>query len=488
MASNNDLIQRAQLQDALLKVRAEGSLRQYMEEAWPILEPSVPFLPNWHLDLLCEHLEAVTAGQERRLLVNIPPRYMKSLLITVLWPTWEWIRCPGRRWIFASYTESLALKHSVDRRTVLQSPWYQSRWGTTVRLAADQNEKGEFLNAARGHMIATSIGASILGRGGDRIVVDDPHNPTQIESDAQRDAAVTYYRHTLSTRLDNKKTGAIVVVMQRLHERDLSAFRLDLNFTHVCLPAEADTRTTIVFPSGKQLIREPGDLLWPAREGRAELDEQKKVLGTAMYTAQYQQQPTPAEGAIFKRDWFKFYDPQTMPAANAYLQSWDLSFKGEASSDFVVGLMAARVGANIYLMDRRKGQWSFTETCKQIIELKRQYPDTSSILVEDAANAAAVVDTLSQMIPGIVPVKPQGSKQVRAQAASPTVEASNIWLPDPYVRSQLLTERAWVLDFIDQCCAFPRGAHDDDVDAFTQLVVRCRAETEEDTYFQGCSW
>src|SRR5262249_45031468 len=162
----------------------------------------------------------------RRLLVNMPPRYMKSLLISVLWPTWEWIRCPSRRWIFASYSESLALKHSLDRRTVLQSPWYQSRWGTGVVLAPDQNEKGEFQNTARGHMIATSLGATILGRGGDRIVVDDPHNPTQIESDAQREAAMNAYRYALSTRLDNKKDGAIVVVMQRLHERDLSAFCL----------------------------------------------------------------------------------------------------------------------------------------------------------------------------------------------------------------------------------------------------------------------
>ena len=488
MARNNDLIRQHQLQDALLKVRAEGSLRQYIEEAWRILEPSVPFLPNWHLDLLCEYLEAITAGQVRRLLVNMPPRYMKSLLVTVLWPTWEWIRHPGRRWIFASYTESLALKHSLDRRNVLQSPWYQGRWGRRVALATDQNEKGEFLNTARGHMIATSIGASILGKGGDRIVVDDPHNPTQIESDTQREAALTYYCHTLATRLDNKKQGAIIVVMQRLHERDLSALCLDLGFTHVCLPAEADDRTTIMFPSGRQLIREPGDLLWPAREGRPELDEQKKVLGTRMFTAQYQQQPTPAGGAIFKRDWFKFYDPMNMPQAKEYLQSWDLSFKGSESSDFVVGLMAARVGTHIYLMDRRKGQWSFTETCKQIDRLRSQYPDTRKVLVEDAANGPAVINVLERSIPGLIAVKPQGGKQARAQAASPSVEAGNVWLPDPYVRGHLLPERAWVLDFIDQCCAFPRGAHDDDVDAFTQLVARCLEDADKDKYFRGCVW
>jgi predicted phage terminase large subunit-like protein len=196
-----------------------------------------------------------------------------------------------------------------------------------------------------------------------------------------------------------------------------------------------------------------------------------------MYTAQYQQQPTPAGGTIFKREWFQFYD--VLPEAEQYLQSWDLSFKGEASSDYVVGLMAARVGANIYLMDRVKDQWAFTETCKQIVDLKRRYPDTRVILVEETANGPAVMNTLQQRIPGIIGVQPQGGKQARAQAASPTVEAGNVWLPNPYRHGRLVPDRAWVLDFLDQCCAFPRGAHDDDVDAFTQLVIRCVADANE---------
>lgn len=263
---HNDLVRQLQLGDALLTKAAEKSLRRYIEQAWRVLEPDMPFLSNWHIDLLAEYLEAVTAGQIRRLLVNMPPRYMKSLLISVLWPTWEWIRHPGRRWIFVSYTESLALKHSVDRRTVLQSSWYQGRWGDRVVLAPDQNEKGEFLNTARGHMIATSIGASILGKGGDRLVVDDPHNPTQIESETQREGAVHYFRHALPTRLDDKKRGAIIVVMQRLHERDLSAVCQDLGYTHICLPAEAETRTTIVCPSGGSDDPEHIPLRWiPSR-------------------------------------------------------------------------------------------------------------------------------------------------------------------------------------------------------------------------------
>ena len=175
--TNKELIHRLELQDALLRRQAEQSLRSYVEQAWPILEPDTPFLSNWHIDYLAEHLEAVTAGEITRLLINIPARYMKSLLVSVFWPTWEWIQQPGRRWIFVSYADALSSKHSVDRRTVIQSRWYQHRWGTQVRLAPDQNVKSEFLNTRRGHMIATSIGGSITGKGGSRIVVTKSERP-----------------------------------------------------------------------------------------------------------------------------------------------------------------------------------------------------------------------------------------------------------------------------------------------------------------------
>lgn len=314
------LLEQIKIQDALLKRKAEQSLRAFVEQAWPILEPDTPFIPNWHIDWLVEHLEAVTAGEMTRVLINVPPRSMKSLLVSVLWPAWEWIRRPGGRWIFASHAEALSTKHSLDRRTLLQSAWYQGRWGDQVQLASDQNVKGEFQNTKRGVMIATSTGGSITGKGGDRIIVDDLHNPQQAESDAQRETALAYFRQTLSTRLDNKRTGAIVVVMQRLHERDLSALCLDLGFVHVCLPAEAETRTDIVFPrSGRTLTRESGELLWPAREGRLELDGQKRLLGSMAYAGQYQQRPVPAGGAIFKREWFQYYDE--LPGIQRKLQA-----------------------------------------------------------------------------------------------------------------------------------------------------------------------
>ena len=475
------LIEQVKIQDALLTRRAEGSLRAYVEQAWPILEPDLVFLPNWHIDLLVECLEAVTAGQIRRLLINVPPRSMKSLLVSVLWPTWEWIRRPGGRWIFASYAEALATKQSVNRRTVLQSTWYRTRWGHQVQLASDQNVKGEFQNTKRGVMIATSTGGSITGKGGDRIIVDDLHNPQQAESDAQRETALNYFRQTLSTRLDNKKTGAIVVVMQRLHERDLSAYCQDLGFTHVCLPAEAELRTEILFPSGRILVREPGDLLWPAREGRDELDTQKRMLGSVAYAGQYQQQPAPAGGSIFQRDWFRSYD-ELPPGLEEYAQSWDMSFKDKPDNDYVVGLVAGRRGADVYVIDRVKGQWAFSESCRQVEALRRRYPESSTILIEDAANGPAIIEVLHHRVSGIIAVQPEGGKLARAQAAQPSVEAGNVYLPNPRPDGRLIPEREWVDDFLHQLTVFPNGAHDDDVDAFTQLLVRWQRPPDSITW------
>ena len=480
MSTTRDHLSRQlKLQDAVLKREAERSLYNYVRQAWSILEPEAPFMSNWHIEYVVEHLEAVTAGQITRLLINLPPRNMKSLLVSVLWPTWEWIHAPQRRWIFTSYAESLASKHSVDRRTILQSPWYQHRWGDRVRLASDQNVKHEFMNTRRGHMIATSIGGSITGKGGSRIVVDDPHNPLQAESDAQRESALAYFSRTLSTRLDNKNDDAIVVVMQRLHERDLAALCLDLGFTHVCLPAEAEVPTRCVYPRTQQVYhRAPGDVLWPEREGPAVLAKQKVALGSAAYAGQYQQRPAPAGGLLFHPDWFKFYDER--PPVERLVQSWDMTYTDGPSSDYVVGLQAARKGADIYLIDRVRGQWAFNETCRRVLELYRRYPETGTILIENAANGPAIINVLSRLVPGIIGVTPEGGKYARAQAASPIVEAGNVWLPNPRPHGRLLPERAWVDEFMHACCVFPSGAHDDDVDAFTQLVARCLQPEQEE--------
>jgi predicted phage terminase large subunit-like protein len=458
--TTEQLIRQLKLQAALLKRKAEQSLRSYVEQAWPILEPTTPFLGNWHINLIVEHLEAVTAGQKTRLLINVPPRYMKSLLVSVLWPTWEWITYPSRRWIFTSYSDTLSLKHSLDRRTLLQSDWYQARWGTLVHLADAHNVKGEFSNTARGTMIATSIGGSITGKGGDRIVIDDPHHPIQAESDVQREASLEYFRRTLSTRLDDKKRGAMVVVMQRLHEGDLSAFCLDGgDYTHICLPVEAETRTEIVFPrSGQIRTREPGDLLWPARDGRAELERQKRLLGAAGYAGQYQQQPVPAGGGLFKEAWFAGRFVDAAPVAARRTRGWDTAGT-EGGGDWTCGVKIAEADGIFFVEDVRRQQLG-PNGVDALIRVTAEMDGQACAQREEKEGGSAggaVIAARAKTLVGFdyAGVEITGSKVTRGKPFRAQCEAGNV----------RIVRGTWNADYINELCGFPTARHDDQVDS-----------------------
>ena len=234
---------------------ASRDLACFVREVWSIIEPGCPFQPNWHVALICEYLEAVSAGQINRLIINVPPRYGKSLIVTVLWPVWEWISHPELRYLFCSYSASLSVKHSLDRRRVLESDWYRARY-PQVALVSDQNEKTEYENSARGVMFATSVGGTVTGKGGNRIIVDDPINPAQASSETERNSANSFFDQTLSTRLDDKKHNPIVIVGQRVHLDDLCGHVLERSgesWTVVKLPATEERRTVVYFPrSGRK--------------------------------------------------------------------------------------------------------------------------------------------------------------------------------------------------------------------------------------------
>jgi len=251
------------LQD-LNREQATRHLKDFIRQAWPVIEPSTPFVPGWHLDAICEHLEAVTAGQIRNLLITIPPRHMKSLAVSVFWPCWEWIRWPQRRWLFASYADSLSIRDSVRCRRLIQSPWYQSLFGDRFALTEDQNEKHRYDNDRSGCRIASSVGGSNTGEGGDRIVCDDPHNIHEAESDVIRKNACDWWDKVMSTRFHDPKTVAKLIIMQRVHYSDLAGHVLEQGgYDHLCLPAEYEgvQRTTIIGWTDPR--HDSGELLWP---------------------------------------------------------------------------------------------------------------------------------------------------------------------------------------------------------------------------------
>lgn len=465
------------------------SLASYAQAAWPIIEPGTPLIWGWHLSAICEHLEAVTAGEIRNLLVTIPPRSGKSTLVSVMWPTWSWIDHPDTRWLFASYAQTLSTRDALRSRRILQSPWYQSRWQDRFRLTGDQNQKTRYENDRSGYRLATSVGGSATGEGGSFLVVDDPHNLQEIHSDTIRQGVLTWWDEVMSSRLNDPKTGGKVIVQQRGHEQDLAGHVLAQGgYTHLDLPMEYTPKTYSFRGQVVDPRTEPGELLCPERIGPKENADLKVRLGSGAYAGQYNQRPAPAGGGLFKEWWWRYWRPIDMPLPpvmvrnsagepvaieaiplpeqfDECLQSWDMAFKDLKTSDFVAGGVWARLGAWKFLLDLRHGRLDFVHTCEAVQELSERWPQARAKLIEDKANGTAVINSLRGKISGLLPVEPDGSKYARAVAVSPEIEAGDVFLPHPMLYP-------WVDGFIHEHTMFPTGAHDDQVDQTSQALNR----------------
>lgn len=394
---------------------------------------------------------------------------------------WVWASDPTRKFLCASYGERPAAGHALRTRWLLESPWYRERWGNVFALSADQNEKTRFSNDRMGHRISVSPGGVATGEGGDIIVLDDPHKIEDADSDALRDAAIDFFFGTLSTRLNEPRRGAYVVVGHRVHHADLFGQLLGQGgWDTLCLPAEYDPSHPFRWPADPR--HEPGELIWPERTGREEVEELKLFLGSYRATAQLQQRPAPPGGSIFERSWLRWYDPDgPVPHFDSIIQSWDLAYTDKPGSDFVVGQAWGRVGPDRYLLAERRDRLSFPETLAAVErfaeDVKRRFAHRGGqkILVEEAANGHALVSVLRRRIQGVVGRRPRDSKPARARAVAPELEAGNVYLPglagadgksyDPARTPQ------WVQDFVEEVVAFPHASHDDRVDAMTQALL-----------------
>jgi predicted phage terminase large subunit-like protein len=428
---------------------------------------SAPFVPGWHIDAIAEHLEAITRGQIRNLLITIPPRHTKSTIVSVAWPSWEWIDHSQRRWLFASYAESLAIRDNVRSRRLIQSTWYQDNWGERFQFAGDQNEKRRVETDRGGHRIAVGTGGSATGEGGDRLVIDDPHNVGEIESALVRKGTLDWFDQVWSTRANDPKTTAKVIIMQRSHCDDLAGHVLEQGgWEHLSIPAEyeGDSRKTVI--GWRDPRTEEGELAWPERFGPAEIAEAKRTLGSFAYAGQYQQRPVPAAGGVWKRHWFRFYRRVDRPPKfDMAAASWDCAFKDLRSSDYVCGQLWARKGADFYLLDQVHGRLDFPATLQAIRGLNaRANCPVNAVLIEDKANGSAVLSVLKKEIPGMIAVNPEGGKEGRAAAVAPMIEAGNVLLP-------MAEEQPWVEDALLEFCTFPAAKHDDRVDAASQALL-----------------
>lgn len=453
---------KAEALDALLRTR----LAAFTQKTFRTVDPGAKYKRNWHIDLIAEYLEACTRREIKRLIINIPPRYLKSISVTVGWPAWLIGKNPSERIVAASYSDRLSLKHSVDCRLVMQSQWYR-RVFPGVILTGDQNEKSKFVTTARGQRFATSVGGTATGDGGNFLIVDDPHNPAQALSDVQRQTALTWFDQTFANRLDDKENGVIVVVMQRLHANDLSGHLLEKGgWEHLCIPGIAEVRTVIDFGRVK-VAREPGDVLHPERESLEAVERQKIEMGSYAFAGQYQQRPAPAEGGILKLHWFGRYD-KPEEKYTQIVQSWDTAYKKGQHNDPSCCLTFGERDGGYDLLHALVGRMEYPELKATLIRHAGEW-NANAVLIEDKASGQSLLqDVRRETKLPLIAVEPEGDKVTRAVAVSAMIEAGLVRVP---------RHAAWLNDFEGEIMHFPNGAHDDQVDSLSQYLnwIRTRA-------------
>lgn len=446
------------------------SLSNYIKKAWPIIEPGKEFVTNWSIDAIAEHLEAVSNGEITRLLINVPPRHMKSLLCSVFWPTWEWTWKPTTQWITVSYGLGLSTGFSLKSRYLIESKWYQENWSSVFQLMDDQNAKSRYINNLQGQRFATAMLASVIGENADRIVIDDPHSAQSVDSDVVREATINAYNLAISTRLNNAKSGAIVQVAQMLHEEDLSNHLIDLGFERLVLPSEYNPKLISTTKLAKRKKVDPrtseGELLWPARFDSEVLASSKVSLGAYGYAAQHDQKPAPAGGALFKEKDLRanpFLDPTKVNLIKFKRRHrhWDLAATVNTTSDYTASVLLGLTYDNKYIVIDVTREKLTPGQAEQVIlntALTDGYDCSITIEEEKGSSGKHTTDYYRRNILKGFDCRPQAlwaDKVTRARAFVGQVEAHNLYL----------VQAEWNNEYIAELVKFPKSTHKDQVDA-----------------------
>ena len=486
------LLKLLQQQKYLEDIEACQSLVEFIKQAWHVLEPVQPYSHGWHMDAICDHLEAVTAGEIIRLLINIPPGTSKSLTTSVFWPAWEWgpKGLANMRFIGASHEEGLATRDNLKMRRLVTSEWYQTRWPT--ELTGDQNQKTYFENGSTGWRQSCPV-TSMTGRRGDRVLWDDPHSVEDAHSPLKLEGANRVFRETLPTRVNNPDTSAIVIVMQRLNKKDVSGeiIASDLGYEQLILPMEYEgprkpTKIGFVDPR-----RTPGELLFPARFPRAVVERDKKIMGSYATAGQFQQRPAPIGGGILKagkhmRLWpAKFDIPDLFFIVQSYDTAYTLLTTNDPCACTVWGIFEHENRRQAILLDAWTDHLDYPKLKPRVIDdwaakyggvknnpmKPSRKPDV--VLVESKGSGISLLQDLHvSNIPAVGYNPGRADKITRAHLTAPMLELDCFWVLESKRDAGLPI--SWARPFLKQVEEFPAGDHDDYVDTFTQAAIYMR--------------
>jgi predicted phage terminase large subunit-like protein len=481
---------------ALVDSRPEG-LYGFLLAFWNVIEAE-DLVPGRHLREVCAHLEAVSRGEIPTLVVNIPPGHTKSALVNVFWPAWEWAEVDSSlRYLCSSHREDLSIRDSVKMRRLIESPAYRGLYGHRFELTGDQNAKTRYENTAKGYRLVVPMSRA-TGERVDRVLLDDPNSLDSVYSAAERQHVITAYSDGLILRKGDKKRFAVVIVMQRLHEDDLSGHVLgsDPNVVHVCLPEKFDPAHPRPYKTrwGEEWRTEPGALLWPERNGLEDVTLENAKMSSFAVAGQKQQNPAPTEGGVFNRADLRYWVPRDRPdlarkpvrladgtevtpevvpftledirrglGFEAQVQSWDMAEKDKLTSAFTVGQVWGAVGANRYLLHQTRGRWAYSVILEEIASTTALHPNAIGKYVEEKALGVVAVQQLRDHLTGIVGLEPDGGKIARAYAVEPVFKAKQVFIPHPDLFP-------WVGDWVLEVTTFPASSYADQVDTTTQAL------------------
>lgn len=449
------------------------TLAGFVREAWHVLEPRAKYHHGWHIDAICAHLEAVTDGRINRLLINVPPGSSKSLLVSVMWQAWEWgpRGLPSMRYLTTSFNDGPVKRDTRKCRDLMLSDWYQALW---PEVSLNRTGETSFSNTATGTREGVAFG-SLTSQRGDRLVIDDPHSTETAESPTERLATTRKFREGAQNRLNDQEQSAIVVIMQRLHEEDISGVieQVGMDYVHLMLPMEFEPdracTTAIGFTDPRT---DDGELLDPARFPQEAVNKLKRDMGSYAFAGQYQQRPAPRSGGMFQRSDFEIVD--AVPAGAKRVRAWDFAAsqpKPGKQPDWTVGLRMAHVDGVFYVEDVVRDRWSPGEVEKTLkntasqdgLEIGIRMPQDPG--AAGKADAATKIKLLAGYSAFAYPVT--GDKATRAKPASAQAEVGNV----------KIVRGAWNDTFLSEVCTFPSGQFDDQVDAFADALNELALKT-----------
>ena len=433
---------------------------------------------NWHLDVIAAKLTAVREGKIRRLIINLPPRHLKSLMASIAFPAWCLGLAPTAQILCVSYAQDLADKLARDCRGIMMSPWYRQLFRT--RLAPHRQAVQEFITTGQGYRLATSTGGVLTGRGADIIIIDDPLKPEEALSEAQRKAANEWYDHTLYSRLNDKRRGAIVIVMQRLHEDDLVGHVLAqepwevVRFPAIAEADEVHEVETIL--GSRYFTRRRGEALHPDREPLDTLDCLRRTIGEYNFAGQYQQSPAPLGGGLVKAEWFKRYRYSDLPERfDRIVQSWDTANKATELSDFSVCTTWGVKEKELFLLAVFRQKLEYPALKRAVREQQGLFKATVVLIEDKASGTQLIQELIKEGCHAVTRYQPTTDKIMRLHAQTALIENGFVRIPE---------DAPWLAEYLHELTVFPKGKHDDQADSTAQFLDWYKKPGPNDGYLE----